>query len=104
MTIPYHGTTGDGTYFITASTWEKQGLLQSERMAELFMDVLFHYQKQGKYHLHEFVVMPHHFHALLTPLFSGDSGKSRPVHQRRILLPGQERIRLSGRNLADQLL
>jgi hypothetical protein len=43
MTIPYHGTTGDGTYFITASTWEKQGLLQSERMAELFMDVLFHY-------------------------------------------------------------
>ncbi len=68
MTIPYRGTTGDGTYFITASTWEKQGLLQSERMAELFKGVLFHYQQRNKYRLHEFVVMPNHFHALLTPV------------------------------------
>jgi REP-associated tyrosine transposase len=67
MTIPYRGTTGDGTYFVTASIWEKECLLQSERMAKLFVDVLFHYQKQGKYRLHEFVVMPNHFHALLTP-------------------------------------
>jgi putative transposase len=68
VTIPYRGTTGDGTYFITASTWEKKSLLQSERMARLLMDVLFHYQSQSKYRLHEFVVMPDHFHALLTPL------------------------------------
>jgi hypothetical protein len=52
MTVPYRGTTGAGTYFITVSTWEKQCLLQSERMAQLFMDVLFHC----------------HFHALLTPV------------------------------------
>jgi putative transposase len=69
MTIPYRGTTGDGTYFVTASTWEKQCLLQSDRMAKLFVDVLFHYQNQSKYRLHEFVVMPNHFHVLLTPLF-----------------------------------
>ena len=68
MTIPYRGTTGDGTYFVTASTWEKKGLLQSERMARLFIDILFNYQKQSKYYLHEFVVMPNHFHALITPL------------------------------------
>ena len=37
-------------------------------MAKLFIDVLFHYQKQSKYRLHEFVVRPNHFHALLTPL------------------------------------
>jgi putative transposase len=61
-------TTGGGTYFITASTWEKKCLLQSERMANLFMDVLFHYQNQSKYRLHEFVVMPNHFHTLITPL------------------------------------
>ena len=67
VTIPHRGTTGDGTYFVTASTWEKQGLLQSERMAKLFIDVLFHYQKQSKYRLHEFVVMPNHVHLLLTP-------------------------------------
>jgi len=37
-------------------------------MAQLFMEVLFHYQRQGKYHLHEFVVMPNHFHLLLTAI------------------------------------
>ena len=68
MTIPYRGTTGGGTYFITASISEKKSFLQSDRMATLFMDVLFHYQNRGKYLLHEFVVMPNHFHALLTPL------------------------------------
>ena len=68
MTIPYRGTTRQDTYFITASNFEKQSLLQSDRMAGLFVDVLFHYQKQSKFHLHEFVVMPNHFHLLLTPI------------------------------------
>jgi putative transposase len=68
MTIPYRGATGDGTYFITASTFNKNSLLQSDRMARLFITVLFHYQNQNKYLLHEFVVMPDHFHILITPL------------------------------------
>jgi putative transposase len=67
MTIPYRGSTGNGTYFITASTHEKQSILQSERMAALLMNVLSHYQQQGKYWLHEFVIMPDHFHLLITP-------------------------------------
>jgi putative transposase len=66
--IPYRGTTGNGTYFITASTFEKQCILQSERMAGLLIKVLCHYQQQGKYRLHELVVMPNHFHLLITPL------------------------------------
>jgi putative transposase len=32
-----------------------------------FLDVLLHYRLQGKYLLHEFVVMPDHFHLLITP-------------------------------------
>jgi putative transposase len=68
MTIPYRGTTRDGTYFITASNFEKRSLLQSGRMAGLFIEVLFHYQKQAKYHLHEYVIMPNHFHLLVTPI------------------------------------
>jgi putative transposase len=36
-------------------------------MANLFVDVLFHYRDQRKYGLHEFVLMPDHFHLLLTP-------------------------------------
>ena len=67
MSIPYRGHTGEGTYFITASTYLKQNLLQTERMARLFIDVLEHYRAQRKYLLHESVIMPNHFHLLITP-------------------------------------
>ena len=36
-------------------------------MARLLIDVLYNYRKQNKYLLHEFVVMPNHFHLLLSP-------------------------------------
>ncbi len=36
-------------------------------MAGLLIDVLLHYRDQGNYLLHEFVVMPNHFHLLITP-------------------------------------
>jgi putative transposase len=39
-------------------------------MAKLFLEVLSHYRSQEKYLLHEFVVMPDHFHLLLTPVES----------------------------------
>ncbi len=67
MTIPYRGRTSNSTYFITSSTDQKKRLLQSERMAQLLIEVLYDYRKQQKYLLHEFVVMPHHFHMLVTP-------------------------------------
>jgi putative transposase len=54
------------TFFVTSSTHEKRNLLQSDRAAELFLKVLYEYRGQGKYRLHEFVVMPDHFHLLLT--------------------------------------
>src|SRR5579871_3752590 len=59
-------TSCERTFFITASTWDKRNLLQSSRAAELFVRTLFRYQAQGKYRLHEFVVMPNHFHLLIT--------------------------------------
>jgi putative transposase len=67
MAAPYRGNTGLGTYFVTANTFQKHSLLQSERMASLFLDVLLSYRAQQKYLLHEFVVMPDHFHLLVTP-------------------------------------
>ena len=67
MAAPRRGNTGMGTYFITANTFQKHSLLQSERMAGLFLDVLYCYRAQQKYLLHEFVVMPDHFHLLITP-------------------------------------
>jgi len=41
-------------------------MFQSERSAGLFIRVLCDYRAQGKFRLHEFVVMPEHFHVLLT--------------------------------------
>jgi putative transposase len=68
MAAPRRGNTGSGCYFITASTFQKRNILQSDRMAGLFVNVLLHYRQQAKYLLHEFVVMPDHFHLLITPL------------------------------------
>jgi putative transposase len=70
MAAPRRGNTGSGTYFITAGTYQKQRLLQSDRMAGLFVDVLLGYRLKEKYLLHEFVVMPDHFHVLITPLLT----------------------------------
>jgi len=68
MAAPRRGNTGSSCYFITASTFQKRNILQSDRMARLFVDVLLHYRQQEKYLLHEFVVMPDHFHLLITPV------------------------------------
>ncbi len=58
---------GDHSYFVSASTYQKQFLLQSERTARLFIDVLYHYRGEARFLLHAFVVMPNHFHVILTP-------------------------------------
>jgi putative transposase len=68
MAAPYRGNTGHGVYFITACTFQKENLLQSDGMAGLLVEVLLHYRAERKYLLHEFVVMPDHFHLLLTPV------------------------------------
>ena len=68
MAAPHRGNTGYSCYFITASTFQKRNILQSDRMAGLLVDVLFHYRQRNEYLLHEFVVMPDHFHLLITPI------------------------------------
>jgi putative transposase len=63
---PSRVVASERTFFLTSSTSGKRGLLQSARAACLLIDVLYHYCQQGKYLLHEFVVMPDHFHVLIT--------------------------------------
>jgi putative transposase len=45
----------------------KMSLFQADNFARLFIDVMMSYRAQKKYLLHEFVVMPDHFHLILTP-------------------------------------
>jgi len=57
----------DRTFFVTTVTWKRIPIFRVEARARLFVDVLLDYRKQGKYLLHEFVVMPDHVHVLITP-------------------------------------
>jgi putative transposase len=55
------------TFFVTAVTWQRRPIFRSERIAQLLLDTLQRYRAQHKFLLHGFVLMPDHFHLLLTP-------------------------------------
>lgn len=57
---------GKRTFFVTSRTIEGKNLLQSERMATLFIDVLRTYVSQGQFVVNEFVVMRDHLHLIIT--------------------------------------
>ena len=57
----------DRTFFITSVTAQRRALFQRTAAADLLVDVFLGYRDQGKYLIHEFVIMPDHFHALITP-------------------------------------
>ena len=61
-----HATNAGQTYMVTSSTWERRSLFRNERWARLLVDTLCHYRGTA-YLLHDFVIMPDHFHILLTP-------------------------------------
>jgi putative transposase len=54
------------TFFNTTKTIMGQNLLQSERNATLFIDVLRFYVAAKKFVIHDFVVMPNHVHLLMS--------------------------------------
>ena len=57
------------TYFVTSSTWQRRSLFHVARWAELLLQVLDSYRTKA-YLLHEYVIMPEHFHILITPCVS----------------------------------
>ena len=67
MAIPSRSAV-PGTYFVTSAAFNRRRLFQVAATAELFLDRLQRYRKDGHYKLHAFVVMPDHMHLLLTPL------------------------------------
>jgi putative transposase len=55
------------TYFVTAVTANRRKLFQVESHAHLLLKTLTDYRDQSRFQLHGFVIMPDHFHAILTP-------------------------------------
>ena len=62
-----HVTDNQQTYFVTATTWQRRALFNNARWADLFLETLQSYRGRG-YLLHEYVLMPEHFHILITPV------------------------------------
>ena len=54
------------TYFVSSQTVDRQPFFRHERWAVLMQEVLQHY-RGSSYQLHAYVVMPDHFHAILSP-------------------------------------
>ncbi len=52
---------------MTSVLAERRTLFRNEATAQLFLDTLQHYRRQGHYRLYSFVVMRDHVHLLLTP-------------------------------------
>lgn len=55
------------TYFVTSVTAQRRRLFQVTAYAVLLQRTLFDYRGQSRLLLHAFVVMPDHFHAIITP-------------------------------------
>ena len=55
------------TFFVTSTAVGRRALVQSDRMAQLLVDVLAENRRKRRFLLHEFVITPNHFHLLLTP-------------------------------------
>lgn len=55
------------TYLVTAVTAQRRSLFQVTATAELFQQTILDYRSQGKFLVHAYVIMPDHFHALITP-------------------------------------
>jgi putative transposase len=54
------------TFFLTSECWQRHQLFKIEARALLLIDVMLHYRDERRFDLHDFTVMPEHFHALLT--------------------------------------
>jgi REP-associated tyrosine transposase len=67
MTTPKRHGAPPGTYFVSSRTWESRALFVKEPMCAVFTSALFGYREKGFFLLHAFVLMPDHFHLLLTP-------------------------------------
>ncbi|HET9181439.1 MAG TPA: transposase [Candidatus Angelobacter sp.] len=55
------------TFFVTSVTNRRHPFFKSAEAAELLIATLYFYRAQGRFQVHEFVIMPDHFHLIITP-------------------------------------
>jgi putative transposase len=57
----------DRLFFVTSVTLQRFPIFRREATAELLIHTLAYYREEGRFLLHEFVIMPDHIQLLLTP-------------------------------------
>jgi REP-associated tyrosine transposase len=79
-----------GVYFVTSHTWQRRALFRKAGPAQMLLEQLLDCRGRGFYKLHAFVIMPDHFHALLTP--SGETTLEKAV----MMIKGGSAHRIKG--------
>ena len=59
-------TANGQTYFVTSNSAGRKPFFRHERWAKLFLETLYGYRPE-RYLIHSFVLMPDHFHLIITP-------------------------------------
>src|SRR5665213_2023798 len=62
-------TSNGQTYFVTSNSADRKPFFRHQRWAELFVETLYSYRPE-RYLLHAFVLMPDHFHIMISPTAS----------------------------------
>ena len=62
-----HATNNQQTYFVTAATSQRRALFKNAQWAESFLQTIHSYRGRS-YLLHEYVLMPDHFHIPVSPV------------------------------------
>src|SRR5579863_5217742 len=67
MARPQHRTHPGATYFVSSATSQRREWFRKPPAAEILLKKLFEYRDRGFFLLHRYVVIPDHFHIILTP-------------------------------------
>lgn len=67
MSRPVHRIKAAGAYFVTTNTWQKMSIFAKSEAANILTVMMQEYRRQGRYFLHDFVIMPDHLHMILAP-------------------------------------
>jgi putative transposase len=79
--VRYYGT--GHLHFITGSCYRRQSQLHTARRRDLFLRILEQTRRKYRFVVHGYVVMPEHFHLLITEPEAGDPSVVMKVVKQR---------------------
>jgi len=78
MARPKHIRSDGQYYFVTTGTHRRAPIFGRPDLAEVVIDALYHIRRDGRIGIHGFVVMPDHFHVVISLV--GDNTLPRVMH------------------------